>query len=292
MGNPHSDNVAWRRKAWSLFSTPRPAEIYEIGTAGKSGTEEIREKARKIILNISDLFGWYNRCDLDTAASAVKSSRLVNLGPSIPAMELWVISFVVLFFELAIIRWIPSNISLLSYFSNVVLISCFLGLGTGCVLKIKRDLLPFIGVVILVLLLLTRYFHQFGIQLPLPGEAYFFGATGKHRWLYVVPIVFLLTALPFVMLGQRLARSMEEFSSIRGYSINIFGSLAGTLILALFSYFGEAPTVWFLLAFLLMCWLLRKDRILLLINVLLFALSMNMIYQLGKNSIWFPLQQN
>ncbi|MCI0604090.1 hypothetical protein L0156_13905 [bacterium] len=208
--------------------------------------------------------------------------------PSLPAIDLWVISFLALFFELAVIRWIPANISLLSYFSNVVLISCFLGLGTGCVLKIKRDLIPLLGLVVLGLVLLTRYLHEFGIQLPLPGEAYFFGATGKHRWLYVVPVVFLLTALPFVMLGQRLARNMEEFSPMRGYSINIFGSLAGTLVLAFFSFFGEGPAVWFLLAFLLMCWLLRKERIVLLINVVLFALSLNIVNQLSKNSIWSP----
>ncbi|MCI0416753.1 hypothetical protein L0222_28630 [bacterium] len=208
--------------------------------------------------------------------------------PSLPAIDLWVVSFLALFFELAVIRWIPANISLLSYFSNVVLISCFLGLGTGCVLKIKRDLIPLLGLVVLGLVLLTRYLHEFGIQLPLPGEAYFFGATGKHRWLYVVPVVFLLTALPFVMLGQRLARNMEEFSPMRGYSINIFGSLAGTLVLAFFSFFGEGPAVWFLLAFLLMCWLLRKERIVLLINVVLFALSLNIVNQLSKNSIWSP----
>jgi SAM-dependent methyltransferase len=225
---------------------------------------------------------------LETTASAVKSSRLHDLTPSLPAIDHWVISFLVLFFELAIIRWIPSNISLLSYFSNVVLISCFLGLGTGCVLKIKRDLLPFLGVVILGLVLLTRYLHQFGIQLPLPGEAYFFGATGKYRWLYVVPVVFLLTSLPFVILGQQLSRSMEQFSPIRGYSINIFGSLAGTSMFALFSFFGKGPTIWFLLAFLLMSWVLKKERNILLINVLLFALSMVVVHQMGKNSIWSP----
>ena len=95
------------------------------------------------------------------------------------AIDLWVVSFLILFFELAIIRWIPSNISLLSYFSNIVLISCFLGLGAGCVLKSQKNLLTIVGIAILLLFLLTKYLHQFGVQLPLPGETYFFDGPVK-----------------------------------------------------------------------------------------------------------------
>src|SRR5690349_11125267 len=47
------------------------------------------------------------------------------------AFELTLTSFIVLFQELALIRWASSEVRVLAYFPNVVLISAFLGLGIG-----------------------------------------------------------------------------------------------------------------------------------------------------------------
>ena len=52
--------------------------------------------------------------------------------------NLFLISFLVLFFELLVIRWLSTEINLLGYFKNIVLISCFLGLGIGCALANTR----------------------------------------------------------------------------------------------------------------------------------------------------------
>ena len=46
-------------------------------------------------------------------------------------MELVAASFLMLFVELALIRWTGSNIVYLSYFSNFVLLGSFLGIGLG-----------------------------------------------------------------------------------------------------------------------------------------------------------------
>ena len=43
-------------------------------------------------------------------------------------------SFLVLFLEIALIRWMPAYIRLLSYFSNFILLASFLGIGLGCLL--------------------------------------------------------------------------------------------------------------------------------------------------------------
>src|SRR5258706_13752817 len=56
-------------------------------------------------------------------------------------VELAVTSFVVLFQELALIRWIGAEVRVLAYFPNVVLISAFLGLGIGAMRARKRSLL-------------------------------------------------------------------------------------------------------------------------------------------------------
>ncbi len=49
-------------------------------------------------------------------------------------MTLFIASFLVLFLEVALIRWMPAYVRLLAYFSNFILLATFLGSGIGCVL--------------------------------------------------------------------------------------------------------------------------------------------------------------
>src|ERR1019366_7893874 len=44
----------------------------------------------------------------------------------------FLISFVILFFELACIRWFGSMVVFLTFFTNVVLLATFLGMSVGC----------------------------------------------------------------------------------------------------------------------------------------------------------------
>src|SRR2546429_2055390 len=46
-------------------------------------------------------------------------------------LRLFALSFLMLFVELALIRWTGANILYLSYFSNFVLLGSFLGIGLG-----------------------------------------------------------------------------------------------------------------------------------------------------------------
>src|ERR1700732_2718158 len=52
--------------------------------------------------------------------------------------ELFLISFLVLFLELACIRWLPAHVLFLTFFTNTVLLACFLGMSVGC-LAAGRD---------------------------------------------------------------------------------------------------------------------------------------------------------
>ena len=56
-------------------------------------------------------------------------------------VELFAISFVVLFQELTLIRWLPGQVRVLAYFPNLILLSAFLGLGLGCLRSARRSLL-------------------------------------------------------------------------------------------------------------------------------------------------------
>ena len=72
-------------------------------------------------------------------------------APSLPSTtrRLVAASFLMLFLELALIRWLGSNVVHLSYFSNFVLLGSFLGIGLGFLRCTKTSVLPFYSPVVL-----------------------------------------------------------------------------------------------------------------------------------------------
>ncbi len=49
-----------------------------------------------------------------------------------PLLDLFLVSFTLLFFELTCIRWFASTVIFLTFFTNLVLMACFLGMSVGC----------------------------------------------------------------------------------------------------------------------------------------------------------------
>src|SRR3954451_17185059 len=54
------------------------------------------------------------------------------------AVDLFLISLLLLFLELACIRWLPAHVLFLTFFTNVVLLACFLGMSVGSLLADRR----------------------------------------------------------------------------------------------------------------------------------------------------------
>src|SRR3954452_19684733 len=54
-------------------------------------------------------------------------------------VELFGISFVILFFELTCIRWFGSTVIFLTFFTNLVLMACFLGMSVGCLAASRKQ---------------------------------------------------------------------------------------------------------------------------------------------------------
>ena len=51
-----------------------------------------------------------------------------------PTVQLFLTSFTLLFVELTLIRWIPSLVTYVGFFSNFLLMASFLGIGLGILL--------------------------------------------------------------------------------------------------------------------------------------------------------------
>jgi SAM-dependent methyltransferase len=174
---------------------------------------------------------------------------------------LFATSFVVLFQELALIRWIGAEVRVLAYFPNVVLISAFLGLGIGSLLARRAPSM----IVLWPPLLLIAVAVAFGIS----RIAFTQQAVSEHLWLlyYDLPksapvvhgirlpilLTFVLSGLTFIPLGQLIGRQLDLFRShgraLDGYCWDLFGSLIGVAGFALVSFLGVVPLVWFVVIF-------------------------------------------
>src|SRR5438045_6997923 len=56
-----------------------------------------------------------------------------------PYLDLLLISFLILFFELACIRFFGSMVVFLTFFTNIVLMACFLGMSIGCMTATRKS---------------------------------------------------------------------------------------------------------------------------------------------------------
>src|SRR5260370_23749612 len=76
-----------------------------------------------------------------------------------PPLQLFVLSFLMLFVELALIRWSGALVIYLSYFSNFVLLGSFLGIGIGFLRARSRvNLFPWAPVALPLLILFVLVF--------------------------------------------------------------------------------------------------------------------------------------
>src|SRR5207244_2215317 len=96
--------------------------------------------------------------------------------------RLVLLSFLMLFLELALIRWTGSNVVSLSYFSNFVLLGSFLGIGLGFLrARRARSIFPWAPVVLGILAFVALSF------LGAPPLA----------WGAIVAAVFVIVYVPF-----------------------------------------------------------------------------------------------
>lgn len=164
--------------------------------------------------------------------------------------ELVVASFLMLFVELALIRWTGSNVVYLSYFSNFVLLGSFLGIGIGF-LRGKDGpnlflLAPW------ALAALAIFVRTFQVSIDRQGsELIFFGTGAGQRalptWL-MLPVIFLVVAAIMAFIAVAVARRFAKFPPLQAYALDIGGSVLGIAAFTVLSFLRAEPIVWGLIA--------------------------------------------
>ena len=210
-------------------------------------------------------------------------------------------SFLVLFLEVALIRWMPAYIRLLAYFSNFILLASFLGIGIGCLLApARRRLFPLFPL-IQAALVAAVYVFRLEIAVPTAGSIYFSSGTAERVVLVestlLLPLLFLVVAALFATLAQRMAREMAALPPLRAYTINLAGSLTGVAAFAIVSWLEMPPYVWFLLASVCASRLLgcaeegawrHGRRLATAAHVALLSVTVALVHVMGRDALWSP----
>jgi SAM-dependent methyltransferase len=185
--------------------------------------------------------------------------------PLRPHLRLFLISFLILFLELACIRWFGSMVVYLTFFTNIVLMACVLGMSIGCLAAGSRR--SYVGWVIpgaLIAIVLSwaaleasrRAIVEVYVGDQRSPQQVYFGAEATSYWSLgrTVPIEVMsgafygLIAVVFLGLGQVMGRAFRAIPShITAYSTNLLGSLAGIALFGALSYLAAPPAVWFAL---------------------------------------------
>src|SRR6266853_1451836 len=109
----------------------------------------------------------------------------------------------------------------------------------------------------------------------------------------LLAVVFLLTALAFVPVGQLCGKLMERKSQLPAYGFNLLGSLAGVSLMFLISFLWTPPVVWFGLCLAIsLFFFVRKPKTLLLAMGLTLVALITLAWPVNPlwNKVYSPYQ--
>ncbi len=174
-----------------------------------------------------------------------------------------------LFLELALIRLVPGSVRVVGYFTNLILIAAFLGLGAGALLSRFEAAIfrwwpaALLGLIAATLILGSAQTVDPAGEHIWSGEAPHIGGqavgwlAGLTPWLktvttalagtsfyVVITVLFVGTAIFFTLLGHRIGRLFEHLPPLRAYGADLLGSIAGVIAFTLCAQLSTPPVVW------------------------------------------------
>jgi spermidine synthase len=172
---------------------------------------------------------------------------------------LFLASVLTLFAELALIRWVATEVRVFAYVKNLALLLCFLGFGLGCALARQRPrwqtaVTALVGLIVIVRLpwrgprimeSLSQYLGG-ARDIEILGTQVVHDTTGFLLAVLVITILLLLLTYIFIPIGQTVSRQIELAPRpLYGYSWNLAGSLIGILAFFAVSWLALPPAIWF-----------------------------------------------
>jgi hypothetical protein len=204
---------------------------------------------------------------LDAAAQR-QSDFLGSLDSRYVNLAIFASAALSLFLELSVIRWQSTVFEFFAFYKNFGLLSCFAGLGLGYALANRGCIFLFLSIPLLVwqfvFMFVLRYAWHGSMLLAvraLPFREQLNMGTGITDVIggsavyFLLAVIFLLTALAFLPIGQLCGRLMQRRPNLKAYGLNLLGSLAGILAMLLVSFLWTPPVVWFAICCIVILWL-------------------------------------
>jgi len=197
--------------------------------------------------------------------------------------RLFLISAIALYTEVVLIRWMSAEIRMFAYLKNFTLFACFLGLGLGMMRRGRSRTEKLLAVLLATLVLmlafapqlhLTRLFfpdvgvYQWGGNLhspqllPAARALPVLGAVLRHvpdafvPWMLAIfalvvgSALFCLVLAIFYRIGVLVGECLAAAGSpLQAYTLNLAGSLVGTLAFTALVFFSLPPWAWILPVF-------------------------------------------
>lgn len=211
------------------------------------------------------------------------------LGNREGAIRLVMASGLMLFLELALIRWLGANVVHLSYFSNFVLLGSFLGIGAGFLISRKSwSIWP---MTLPLLTLLVAGVLAFPVTIERSGSdlIYFTSMTvnGPPAWL-ALPIVFILVALILAGPAEVVGRCFAKLPPLAAYRFDLIGSLFGITAFSALSFLQAPSVAWGSVAGLLFLALADRSRRILAIGYSAAIIGLLTIETMAPGVSWSP----
>ncbi|MBP7860247.1 hypothetical protein KA183_01085 [bacterium] len=189
-------------------------------------------------------------------------------------LELFLLSFASLFFELLVIRWMSADIRAFTVLKSFPLAACYIGVGLGFAQTSDKSfkyapIFLLLTCAIIKLISFTdiacapfpspRVYSW--ISLPSASQSLDSPEFLSYLGLFLIGVVVLLVGPFFTSLaiGSRLGVLFGELRPITSYSVNLAGATCGTVAFAILSFLSIGPGILFAVpALILAIYLIRK----------------------------------
>jgi SAM-dependent methyltransferase len=210
-----------------------------------------------------------------------------NDSPPSP-IRLVLLSFLMLFVELGLIRWSGAYIVYLSFFTNFVLLASFLGVGVGFLRSRARgDLFSRFPWLLMTLVLFLAVFPVQGGRVA--GRLQFVGGFGwpaLPKWLSL-GVVFLLAFLIMAAIAEGVGRIFVRFDPLEAYRWDILGSIAGIAAFSGLSFLEAPPLVWGVVAAAIFVTVVARPRALQTVSLAALVAVLGVL-SFAPNTRWSP----
>lgn len=214
--------------------------------------------------------------------------------PPANSNRLFLASFLALFFELLVLRYVASEVRAFTNLKNLPLIAAFFGIGLGIMLAGSlhhlRRWFPIVALLLFSIIRFATFLHlpavdiswNYGIDVDAPGVLWRIVST--LRFLSLTFFLLALVVFLFTVLGSFVGEQLQSARPIQAYGINLAGSLAGMALFSVLSFLNFGPAVWLFVGFVLLIPLFARQRV----ALLLFAVTLMVVAIPEPGTFWSP----